>query len=121
VIPELLFPAIGVLFAMLGWPLAARKVGPNRWYGLRVPATFADRQVWYDANALAGRDMIVLGVILAAVSLLLPRVVRLPEPLYAGICAGLLAIGAMVMTARGWREANRLLRDRQSGGATRRK
>jgi hypothetical protein len=52
---------------------------------------------------------------------LLPRVVRLPEPLYAGICAGLLAIGAMVMTARGWLEANRLLRDRQSGGATRKK
>ena len=115
-IPELLFPAIGVLLAMLGWPLAARKVGPNRWYGLRVPATFADRQVWYDANALAGRDMIVLGVAVAAVSLLLARIVRLPEPLYAGICAGLLAVGAMAMTVRGWRAANRLLRDRHHAG-----
>ncbi len=120
-IPELLFPAIGVLFALLGWPLAARKVGPNRWYGLRIPATFADRQVWYDANALAGRDMIVLGVTLAAVSLLLARVVRLPEPLYAAVCAGWLSVGAMVMTIRGWREANRLLRDRQPRGAIRNK
>ena len=119
--PELLFPAIGVLFALLGCPLAARKVGPNRWYGLRVPATFADRQVWYDANALAGRDMIALGVILAMVSLLLPRLVRLPAPLYAGICAGLLAVGAMAMTVRGWRGANRLLRDSQQGKAGRKK
>jgi len=117
-IPELVFPAIGVMFALLGWPLATRKVGPNRWYGLRVPATFADREVWYDANALAGRDMILLGVILAGLSLLLPRVVRLPEPLYAGICAGVLAVGAMAMTARGWRAANRLLRERQSRAAT---
>jgi uncharacterized membrane protein len=118
-IPELLFPAIGVLLAVLGCPLAARKVGPNRWYGLRVPATFADRQVWFDANALAGRDMIALGVTLAVVSLLLPRIVRLPAPLYAGICAGLLVVGAMAMTIRGWRGANRLLRDRQQGKAGR--
>lgn len=118
-IPELLFPAIGVLLALLGWPLAARKIGPNRWYGLRVPATFADRQVWFEANALAGRDMIVLGIVLAAVAMLLPRVARLPQPLYAGICAGLLAAGAMLMTVRGWRGANRLLRDRRHGGAGR--
>ena len=82
-IPELLFPVVGALLALLGWPLAARRIGPNRWYGLRVPATFADRRVWFDANALAGRDMIILGVALAAVSLLLPRIVRLDEGLFA--------------------------------------
>ena len=48
-IPELLFPVVGALLALLGWPLAARRIGPNRWYGLRVPATFADRRVWFDA------------------------------------------------------------------------
>ena len=34
-------------------PLARRRVPPNAWYGLRVPATFADREVWYAANARA--------------------------------------------------------------------
>ncbi|HEY9444804.1 MAG TPA: SdpI family protein [Gemmatimonadales bacterium] len=112
-IPELLFPVVGALLALLGWPLAARRIGPNRWYGLRVPATFADRRVWFDANALAGRDMIILGVALAAVSLLLPRIVRLPEPVYTAICGGLLGVGALVLTVRGWRAANRLQQARQ--------
>jgi uncharacterized membrane protein len=113
-IPELLFPLVGVLLALLGWPLATRRVGPNRWYGLRVPATFADRQVWFDANALTGRDMIGLGVTVAAVSLLLPRIVRLPEPIYSGICAGILGLGAMVLTVRGWRAANRMQQARRT-------
>jgi uncharacterized membrane protein len=120
-IPELLFPVVGALLALLGWPLAARRIGPNRWYGLRVPATFADRQVWFDANALAGRDMIILGVALAAVSLLLPRVVRLPEPVYAAICGGLLGVGALVLTVRGWRAADRLQQARQSPRAGRKR
>ena len=120
-IPELLFPVVGVLLALLGWPLAARRIGPNRWYGLRVPATFADRQVWFDANALAGRDMIVLGVVLAAVSLLLPRVARLPEPVYTVICGVLLGVGALVLTVRGWRAANRLQQTGRVPGAGRKR
>ena len=120
-IPELLFPFVGVLLALLGWPFAARRIGPNRWYGLRVPATFADRQVWFDANALAGRDMIVLGVVLAAVSLLLPRIARLPEAAYTAVCGALLGIGALVLTVRGWRAANRLQQMRRAPGAGRKR
>jgi uncharacterized membrane protein len=110
---QLLFPGAGLLLALLGWPLAARRVGPNRWYGLRVPATFADRQVWFDANAIAGRDLMVLGVLVLLAALVLPRVSSLPEAAYAGVCAALLGVGALVMTVRGWRAANRLLRERQ--------
>jgi SdpI/YfhL protein family len=62
--PEILFPAVGVLFVILGWPLAARRVWPNRWYGLRVTATFADERVWYAANAVVGRDLMALGATL---------------------------------------------------------
>jgi hypothetical protein len=110
---DLLFPAVGLLLALLGWPLAARRVGPNPWYGLRVPATFADREVWFDANAIAGRDLMVLGVVLLLVALILPRVSGIPEAAYGGVCAGLLGVGALVMTVRGWRAANRLLRERR--------
>jgi uncharacterized membrane protein len=112
----LLFPAVGLLLALLGWPLAARRVGPNRWYGLRVRATFADRQVWYDANALAGRDLVALGVGLLLVSLLLPRLVPVSEAAYGGACAALLGLGAMAMTVRGWCAANRMLRERRAAG-----
>jgi uncharacterized membrane protein len=110
----LIFPALGLLFALIGWPLAAGRIGPNRWYGLRVPATFADRQVWYDANALTGRDLMALGILVLLVSLLLPRL-HLPEEVYAGVCAAVLGLGALVLTVRGWRTANRLLRERRQG------
>jgi uncharacterized membrane protein len=114
---DLLFPAVGLLLVLLGWPLAARQVGPNRWYGLRVPATFADRQVWFDANAIAGRDLMVLGVLLLLVALLLPRMLSLSETAYGGVCGALLGAGALVMTVHGWRAANRLLRERGGSAA----
>jgi hypothetical protein len=43
VVYQVLFPVLGLLLLVLGWPLAARRVRRNRWYGLRVPATFARR------------------------------------------------------------------------------
>ncbi len=42
--PQTMFPLVGLLLIGLGWPMAARRVPPNRWYGLRVPATFADEK-----------------------------------------------------------------------------
>lgn len=100
----------------LGWPLATRRVHPNRWYGLRVPATFADPQVWYDANALAGRDLVALGVLLLVVFLSLPRVAGLTGPAHVAVCAATLTLGALVTTVRGWRAANRMLRARRTAG-----
>jgi hypothetical protein len=106
----------------ISWPCSAGRwppggYAPNPWYGLRVPATFADPQVWYDANALAGRDLMVFGAGLAVVSLALPRVVSLSETAYGGVCAALLGLGALGTTVRGWRAANRLLRERRASGA----
>ena len=101
---------------MLGWPLAVRRVRPNCWYGLRVPATFADPSVWYDANAVAGRDMVALGTLVVVIALVLQHVLNLRNEAVAGICAGLLGVGSLILVVRGWRLANRLLRERHSGG-----
>jgi uncharacterized membrane protein len=114
-VPELLFPGLGLLLVALGWPMAARRVPPNRWYGLRVSATFADERVWYDANAVAGRDMMVLGAVIVVVALALPRLVGLPGDTYAGVCAGILGVGSVILAVRAWRVANRLLRERRGG------
>jgi uncharacterized membrane protein len=113
--PEILFAALGLLLVGIGWPLARRRVGPNRWYGLRVPATFADVRVWYEANAVAGRDLIALGVLLMVLALTLPTVAGVRGPAFAAVEAGVAAIGSLVMTVRGWRLANRLLRERRAG------
>jgi uncharacterized membrane protein len=114
--PELLFAGLGVLLVVIGWPLARRRVTPNRWYGLRLPATFADERVWYDANALAGRDLVALGVLLVVVSLGLPAVAGLRGSGFAIVAAAVTVVGSMVITVRGWRAANRLLRERRAVG-----
>ena len=49
--------ATGIVLILIALPLLFRWVGPNRMYGLRVPATFADEWVWYEANAKSARDM----------------------------------------------------------------
>ena len=40
-------------------PLALRMVRPNRFYGLRMRKTMASDSVWYPANEMAGRLMVV--------------------------------------------------------------
>jgi hypothetical protein len=108
--PQTMFPLVGLLLMGLGWPMAACRVPPNRWYGLRVPATFADER---EANAVAGRDMMILGAVIVVVALVLVRLVDLSDSTYSGVCAGVLGVGALILTVRGWRAANRMLRERQ--------
>ena len=81
-----------------------------------VPATFADERVWYDANALAGRDMVALGLLLMALSIGLPVITGLGGSGFAVVAAGVTVVGSVLITIRGWRSANRLLRERR--GAT---
>jgi uncharacterized membrane protein len=113
--PDVVFPLLGILFVGLAWPLATRRVRPNRWYGLRVPATFADETVWYEANAVAGREMMVFGEVITVISLVLPHITHLRTETYALICAGLFGLGSLLVAIRGWRLANRLLRQRRGG------
>jgi uncharacterized membrane protein len=114
--PDVLFVGAGLLLVALGWPLARRRVAPNRWYGLRVPATFADDRVWYEANAVAGRDMMLLGSVLGVAALLLPLLGAGPN-LVAVACAAILTVGSLAATLRSWRLANRLHRERGAPGA----
>ena len=113
--PELVFPVLGIIFVALAVPLAARRVPPNRWYGLRVPATFADKTVWYDANAATGRDMVRFGAVATLIALVLPQVARVRTEIYVLICAVVFGLGSLILAVRGWRLANRLLRQRRGG------
>lgn len=90
---EMMFVGIGLLSLILGVPLAQRRVRPNRWYGLRLPATFADETVWYDANAATGRDMMALGAAFTSFALLLALLPGVTDVTYAITC-GLTLVGA---------------------------
>jgi membrane associated rhomboid family serine protease len=91
-------------------PLLRRRVPPNALYGLRVPATFADEWVWYEANARSGRDVFALGVLLLIMSVVIP-VLEFGTVAYVAWAAALVgAIGAGIL---GWLRANRLLKERR--------
>jgi hypothetical protein len=103
---------VGLVFMGLAVPLIKRRVGPNYWYGLRVPATLADEWVWYGANERAGKDLFRLGVVVIVAGLVLWRV-GLDPTVKVLVWAGIVAGGAVALAVRGWRYANSLLRERR--------
>lgn len=119
--PYVVFPAIGAVSILVGWSLATRRVPPNRWYGVRVPATMSDRAIWYEANAVTGLDLFRLGLALLGVSLALQLVAWLPELGYVAICLAVLLVGSIRAVLRGTRLAERLehemITKRLGGGA----
>ena len=110
------FAVLGAVFIAAGLPLSLRRVRPNGWYGVRTPATLADDQVWYEANAIGGRDIIALGALLLLLVLVLPSIVQLSHEGYRYVYIAVLLAGTLGSAVRCWRKANRLLRDRRSGG-----
>jgi uncharacterized membrane protein len=108
------FTAVGALFIGLAIPLMRRRVPPNALYGLRVPATFADEWVWYEANAQSGRDLFVLGWIELVYAVLLPLLPHMTAEKYALANVAYMLVGMLGFAVIGWRRANRLLRERKS-------
>lgn len=107
------FLAVGVLLIAVSIPLLMRRVGPNPVFGLRVPATFADPWVWYEANARSARDLVVLAVILIVVALALAPVRALTDDAYAACFGVLLGVGGVTAAVIGWRRANHMLEQRR--------
>ena len=99
--------AFGPALIVLSIPLILQWVPQNLIDGFRVPPTLRNKTVWYDANALCGRHMLLLGVMMVALEFLLPRAMRTPV---LGIIGG---IGLVGITIIDWRTANRWIRERK--------
>ena len=110
----LLFVGIGALLVAMSIPLIRRRIRPNPIYGLRVPATLADADVWYEANAQSGRDLCILGCIQVAVALLLLVFPGITIDGYIAVNSAVVTVGALVAAVVGWRRANRLLAMRKT-------
>jgi len=99
--------AIGPLLIVVSIPLIFRWIPPNRFYGFRIPATCASASVWYEANALAGQHMLLLGALMVALEFVLPLSVRNVTLSTIG------TVGLVVFIIADWRTANRLRRERE--------
>jgi uncharacterized membrane protein len=98
--------ALGPILILMSIPLIFRWIPPNRVYGFRVPASLADRSVWYDANALIGRHWFVLGALMVALEFVLPAALRIRVLSVIG------TVGFITILIADWRTANRWARER---------
>ena len=99
--------ALGPILIVLSIPLVLRWVPPNRFYGFRIPATCRTTRLWYDANALNGRHLLVLGLLMVTLELVLPRSMRTP------VLAATGWVGLVGIIAADWRTVNRWARERR--------
>lgn len=73
--------ASGLLLIVAGIPLWLRRVPRNALYGVRFASTLSDDRIWYEINALCGRDLVGIGVgyvVLLAAALLFGRSWAMP-------------------------------------------
>lgn len=101
--------ALGIILIVTSIPLLLRWVPPNHFFGFRIPATLRDRSVWYEANGLCARHMVLLGVLLVSLEFLLPESLRVP------ILRVIATIGFFGIIIADWRTANRWARERRAG------
>lgn len=107
----LLVGAVSLLLVLLAIPMIWRQVPPSRAYGLRVSATREDSWVWYETNARSGRALVVVGGLGLALAVALYPIPGLTSRAYAGVTLGALGTGTFLVAVRGWRVAERLLRE----------
>ncbi|RMH79008.1 MAG: SdpI family protein [Calditrichaeota bacterium] len=100
--------SMGALCIALAIPLIGRRIPPNHWYGLRVPATFADERIWYEANARAGKELLALGIFIIAIGALL-YAITIPSWLSVALWFAFIMGSVILFVVRSWRFANRLL------------
>lgn len=59
----------GIVIIVISLPLIRRKVKMNDWYGVRIQASFASEQAWFDINHYGGRLFFIWGLTIVATAL----------------------------------------------------
>ena len=53
----------------LALPLINKRIGPNLFYGFRVPSTVKDKEKWYPVNAMMGKWLLASALIFLVTAL----------------------------------------------------
>ena len=104
---------VGPILMVVSYPTILRWVPQNRVYGFRIPATCNNKSVWYDANALSGRHLFLLGLLLVVLDFTLPLTAWSAKS-RTEIVQTVVLVGLGTILIADWRTANRWLRERQS-------
>ena len=104
---------LGPMLMVLSIPMILRWVPRNPIYGFRIPATCNNKSVWYDANALSGRHLFLLGLVLVVLDYALPLTIR-SVAMRREILWTVSVVGLLTIVVADWRTANRWLRERRT-------
>jgi hypothetical protein len=101
----IMFVALGLLMVGLAVPMIRGWVKPNLWYGFRTAKTLSNEEIWYKANAYSGQWMLVIGLILAAASVVLYLIpsIRVDLVTYNIIILIVTMVGLVVMVYQSFR------------------
>jgi hypothetical protein len=115
----LFITGVSLLLIGLAVPLIRGWVKPNHWYGLRIPATLNDPEIWYPANRYAGWLLLAYGLMLLIVAVGLPWLLgggvdqAATESYGLGVAIAMLG-GLAPVVFLSLRRAHKLERDRES-------
>ncbi|MBI5929266.1 MAG: SdpI family protein [Chloroflexi bacterium] len=97
-----MFAGTGLLLAALAIPMMQRRVKPNGWYGFRTKSTLSNPDLWYDANAYAGRLLLIFGVLVVVSSILLALVPDITIDGYSIVMLVVTMVGSLIMLVLCW-------------------
>jgi uncharacterized membrane protein len=95
----IIFLVSAIATVIAGLPLKKRKVKPNWIYGFRTPATLKDEALWYDVNEKTGKDLVVIGNVLAVLAAAMFGLQVSPSQ-FTGVCVAWIMMGAVLSVFR---------------------
>jgi len=87
----------GLTITSLAIPLMRRKVKMNSWYGIRLPQTMANENVWYEVNEKVGRYIFFFGLFICALTVLVFFYPIIDEIFSVYILLAALALGSILL------------------------
>ena len=66
----LIYLAVGIICIAISIPLIKRKIKINNWYGVRLPQTMKNEEIWYEVNEKSGKHLFAFGTIIIFFSIL---------------------------------------------------
>ena len=115
-ISGVLIPAmLAFLFIVIGLPLVFRKIKPNYFYGYRLSSYVIENDdIWYRINEIGGKHLVIIGCLVAAISISAVFFIGHPEIQNVFMAAGLTTsvIGILISWGRTLYIANKMAKDK---------
>lgn len=98
----------GIAFSALAIPLIRKKIKANNWYGIRIPQTMDDDEVWYEVNASMGKYIFSWGIFISVLTLYFFLNPTDPEYLMVYILLVILISGAVLLVILSYKVSNKI-------------